>query len=274
MSRMETADHVKLDGTHGSLAVRVLSRTDPTHLAVISHGYGEHGGRYAHVAAALLANGATVITPDHHGHGLSDGERVHVADAAEYVADLHTVVGWARDRHPGVPVVLIGHSMGGLIATRYAQTHPEDLAVLVLSGPVVGLDPGFLALIGMDPMPEVPIDPAVLSRDPAVGAAYAADPLVWHGPFKRPTLVALAGGVEAIAAGPGFGGLPTLWLHGETDALVPLAVVRPTMERLRGEVFEEHVYPGAAHEIFNETNRDEVIGDMIAFINSRLPAAR
>jgi len=123
----------------------------------------------------------------------------------------------------------------------------------------------------MDPLPEIPIDPAVLSRDPAVGAAYAADPLVWHGPFKKPTLRAFAAAVDAISAGPGFGDLPTLWLHGEGDALVPLAVVRPVMDRLRGDVFEEKVYPGAAHEIFNETNKDEVLADMTAFIRANLP---
>jgi len=260
-----------LAGTHGSLAVRETVNPSATHLVVVAHGYGEHGGRYPHVIEELVANGATVVTPDHHGHGESDGERVHVADIDEYVTDLHRVFGWARERHPGLPVVLVGHSMGGMIATRYAQTHRADLSVLVLSGPLVGLDAGIYALMEMDPLPEIPIDPAVLSRDPAVGAAYAADPLVWHGPFKKPTLRAFAAAVDAISAGPGFGDLPTLWLHGEGDALVPLAVVRPVMDRLRGDVFEEKVYPGAAHEIFNETNKDEVLADMTAFIRANLP---
>jgi alpha-beta hydrolase superfamily lysophospholipase len=267
---MDATDHT-LEGRHGSLSVRVTPNPDATHLAVIAHGYGEHGGRYAHVIDALVENGATVVTPDHHGHGRSDGERVHVADVDEYVADLHTVVGWARDRHPGLPVVLVGHSMGGMIATRYAQAHRDELAVLVLSGPLVGLDQGIYALMAMDPIPEIPIDPAVLSRDATVGAAYAADPLVWHGPFKKPTLQAFAAAAEAIAAGNGFGSLPTLWMHGEADALVPLAVVRPIMAKLGGDVFEEKVYPGAAHEIFNETNKDEVLADTVAFIRAHLP---
>jgi alpha-beta hydrolase superfamily lysophospholipase len=267
---MNATDHT-LRGTHGSLSVRVTDNPAATHLAVVVHGYGEHGGRYAHVIDALVANGATVVTPDHHGHGRSEGERVHVVDVAEYVADLHTVVAWARERSPGLPVALVGHSMGGMIATRYAQIHRDDLAVLVLSGPLVGLDPGIYALMTMDPIPEVPIDPAVLSRDPAVGTAYAADPLVWHGPFKKPTLQAFAAAAEAIAAGAGFGALPTLWMHGEADALVPLAVVRPIMAKLGGDQFAEKVYPGAAHEIFNETNQDEVLADTVAFIRTHLP---
>jgi alpha-beta hydrolase superfamily lysophospholipase len=266
------ATHIDtLPGTRGVLAVRVTPNPAATHLAVISHGYGEHGGRYEHVIDALVAGGATVVTPDHHGHGRSDGDRVLVEDIDEYVNDLHTVVTSARERHPGLPVALVGHSMGGMIATRYAQEHRDQLAVLVLSGPLVGLDAGIRALAEMDPVPEIPIDPAVLSRDPAVGAAYAADPLVWHGPFKRTTLRAFLGAAEKIAAGEGFGSLPTLWLHGESDALVPLAVTRPIMEKLRGDVFEEKVYPGAAHEIFNETNKDEVLAEVVAFIRAHLP---
>jgi alpha-beta hydrolase superfamily lysophospholipase len=261
------ATHIEtLPGMRGALAVRVTPNPTATYLAVVSHGYGEHGGRYGHVIDALVAGGATVVTPDHHGHGRSDGERVLVEDVDEYVEDLHTVVTWARERYPGLPVALVGHSMGGMIATRYAQRHRDQLAVLVLSGPLVGLDAGMRALADMDPVPEIPLAPAVLSRDPAVGAAYAADPLVWHGPFKRPTLHAFVGAAEKIAAGEGFGSLPTLWMHGESDALAPLAVTRPIMEKLRGDAFEETVYPGAAHEIFNETNKDEVLADAVAFI--------
>ena len=92
--------------------------------------------------------------------------------------------------------------MGGLIAARYAQAHPDELAALVLSGPVIGRNPEIEALLEMDPMPEVPIDPAVLSRDPAVGEAYLADPLVYNGPFKAQTLRALFAAVEALATRP------------------------------------------------------------------------
>ena len=106
----------------------------------------------------------------------------------------------ARADHPGLPVVLVGHSMGGLIAARFAQRYLDELAALVLSGPVVGGNPAFEMLLEMDPIPEIPIDPAILSRDPAVGAAYAADPLVYHGPFHKATLRALAN--SALTSSP------------------------------------------------------------------------
>lgn len=120
----------------------------------------------------------------------------------------------------------------------------------------------------MDPIPEVPIDPDVLSRDPAVGRAYADDPLVHHGPFRRETLLGLGAAVEAVAAGGTFGPLPTLWIHGAEDQLVPLDATRPAIEAVRGERFAEIIYPGARHEVLNETNRDEVLDDVVAFLRS------
>jgi alpha-beta hydrolase superfamily lysophospholipase len=125
-------------------------------------------------------------------------------------------------------------------------------------------------LLTLDPIPEVPIDPGVLSRDPAVGQAYADDPLVYHGPFKRPMLQAMVTAGHAIAEGPGLGSLPTLWIHGEEDQLVPLAATREAIERIRGDRMEEKVYAGARHEVFNETNQDEVVDDVVAFIHRTL----
>jgi alpha-beta hydrolase superfamily lysophospholipase len=120
----------------------------------------------------------------------------------------------------------------------------------------------------MDPIPDVPIDPAMLSRDPSVGAAYAADELVYHGPFRRDTLRAIGASVAAIAAGPGLGALPTLWVHGELDQLAPLEVTRGAVQRLRASDLTEHVYPGAQHEVFNEINGEQVIDDVVAFLHT------
>ncbi|MCW3014314.1 MAG: alpha/beta hydrolase fold protein [Solirubrobacterales bacterium] len=260
------ADDLTFDGARERIAVHRWTALQPRYVVLLAHGYGEHAGRYEHVAQALVADGATVFAPDHAGHGASGGERALVTSIDDLVADLHTVAGIARDAVPDVPVVLIGHSMGGIIATRYAQLHGEGLAALVLSGPVIGGNPDLIGLLDLDPIPDIPIDPAVLSRDPAVGAAYAADGLVYHGPFRRETLLGFMAAITAIAEGPSLGELPTLWIHGEEDALAPLAATREAVERIRGPRLEEKVYPEARHEIFNETNQDEVIGDVLAFV--------
>jgi alpha-beta hydrolase superfamily lysophospholipase len=122
-------------------------------------------------------------------------------------------------------------------------------------------------------MPDVPIDPALLSRDPEVGRIYAEDPLVYHGPLARESLQAIFAAVDAIRTGPGFGALPVLWLHGEEDQLAPLSATREAVERLRGEDLVERVYPGAEHEILNEINRDEVIDQITGFLSERLSRA-
>jgi alpha-beta hydrolase superfamily lysophospholipase len=247
------------------------SAAEPRSIVLIAHGYGEHAGRYAHVAQRLVDDlGAAVYAPDHRGHGRTDGATGLVEDGEAITADLHDVATQSQVEHPGLPVALIGHSMGGLIATRYAQRFGDELAALVLSGPVVGDNPAFEQLLAMDPIPDVPIDPAILSRDPAVGEAYAADELVYHGPFQRVTLEQLFAAIGRVAEGDGFGDLPTLWIHGAEDQLVPVEITRPAIERLRGSNFQERVYEGARHEVFNETNRDEVLGDVVEFLRPAL----
>lgn len=263
------------DGVSGRRAAWCWTdpQVDPTHIVLLVHGYGEHMGRYRHVAKALVANGGAVFGVDHVGHGKSEGERVLVMDVEEVVTDVHQLDEIARAEHPNLDVVLIGHSMGGLIGARYLQRYGETLATAVLSGPVIGDSTVAHALLTLDEMPDEPLDVAVLSRDDAVGRAYAEDPLVWHGPFKRPTVEAMARGAEAVQSGPALGRLPLLWIHGVDDALVPLENSRSGVEHLRGDVFEQRHYQGARHEVFNETNSAEVLADVIDFLNRTLASA-
>jgi alpha-beta hydrolase superfamily lysophospholipase len=166
-----------------------------------------------------------------------------------------------------VPVVLIGHSMGGLIAARHAQRYGDGLIALVLSGPVIGSWRLLDRLIPLDPLPDIPIDPTTLSRDPSVGEAYAADPLVWHGPFKRPTLEAFVRTLDTISKSGDVGALPLLWLHGDDDRIVPMSGSRAGVEELRGADWTERVYTGAQHEVFNETDKDAVLADVTRFVD-------
>lgn len=260
-----------IEGCRGRIALHIWRHAGPRYLALIAHGYGEHAGRYQHVAERLGEHGAAVYAPDHLGHGRSDGERVAIDRFDDLVEDLHVVAQRARTDHPGIPLVLIGHSMGGLVASRYAQRHGSELAALVLSAPALGGDPGLEQLLELDPIPEVPIGSSVLSRDPQVCSAYDADPLVWHGPFKRVTIEALIATMRELAAGPSLATLPTLWIHGEADELVPLDRTRPAIEQIRGERLESILYPGGRHELFNETNYAEVLEELVSFLDSVLP---
>lgn len=263
-----TSSTLEIAGRAGRLHVHHWPCENPRYVLLLAHGYGEHAGRYEHVAQALVAHGADVYAPDHHGHGLSEGDRALLTDFdAVQVADLDAVADLAEAANPGLPLVLLGHSMGGLIATRYAQLHRERLRGLILSGPALGAENPMFGLLELDPIPDVPLDPAVLSRDPAVGEAYAADTLVYHGPFQRPTLEAFLASAKAIEAGPGFGDLPLLHVHGTEDQLVPYPLARAVVERLQGPDSEHHAYEGAMHEVLNETNKDEVIAAVTAFVD-------
>src|SRR3954449_1240938 len=106
------ADRITIKGSGGDLSVAIWDRSDAERVVVLAHGYGEHIGRYEHVAAALVDRGAAVYGPDHLGHGESAGEQALVTDFERIVDDLHGVVELARERPPGRPVVMVGHSMG------------------------------------------------------------------------------------------------------------------------------------------------------------------
>lgn len=257
------------DGSEGRITVRRwVGEQPPRHIVLLAHGYGEHSGRYEQVAATLVEHGAAVLAPDHIGHGHSDGERVLVTDFEHVVDDLHTVAGHAATAYPDLPTVLIGHSLGGLIAARYAQRYRDELAGLVLSAPVLGTWSSVTGLLALPEIPEPEIDPALLSRDPAVGVAAGADDLVHKGPFRQQTIRAIAGALQVVNTGPALDGLPTLWLHGQNDELVPLAETKAGIELLAPHPLTTRIYRDARHEVFNETNRAEVLRDTTDFIAS------
>ena len=258
--------------THGHAGLLIGSQWDPpgdpTWIAVIAHGYGEHIGRYQWVADRLTSDGAVVYAHDHIGHGRSQGEPALIEDFEPVVDDLQKLVQRAHDEHPGLPLVLIGHSMGGMIAARHAQRYPDALTAVVLSGPVLGRwAPTEMA--DLEEIPPTPIDTTTLSRDPAVGAAYEQDELVWHGEFRRQTLKALARTIRTIDEG-GRLTVPALWLHGQDDTLVPIENSRAGWATIAPEGAPQRSYPGARHEIFNEINREEVIDDVLAFVHEHL----
>jgi alpha-beta hydrolase superfamily lysophospholipase len=141
-----------------------------------------------------------------------------------------------------------------LVAARYAQRNDQTLTAVILSSPLIGRSDAISAMLSVEELPNVPLDASALSRDAVVGEAYAADPLVWHGSFKRTTLEAMQRAVEAVAAGPSLGELPLLWIHGADDRLVPMERSRTAIEYLRGNRVVERVYPGGRHADVRDTH--------------------
>ena len=243
---------------------------DLKRIVVLVHGYAEHGGRYAHVAEALADDGAVVFAPDHIGHGRSEGTRALIADFEHVVDDLHTLVGQIRGLHPDLPVVMAGHSMGGLLTGRYAERYPEDLAGVAFLGAVLG-DWRWAREVLENGIPDEPSDPSGMSRDPRTVEEYATDPLVYHGTYHRELLEAEVTALDRFNAEFAKITMPVLFLHGEDDPFVPYETSLAAAKQMPTLDLTVRVYPGARHELVNELNREEVIAALASFIDRVSP---
>jgi alpha-beta hydrolase superfamily lysophospholipase len=279
---------------------------DPSAIVVVAHGMSEHGGRYERLANELVARGWAVYAPDHRGHGatadVTGVGRAGPAGVAGTVDDLFDLIGLAHQESGDLPVVLLGHSMGAMLAQAFAVHHGGELAGLALSGSG-GYADGLADLAAMmqgmaegpmadEPVPMLPMFNAAfepgrtdfdwLSRDEAEVDAYLADPMcgaempmTFGFTAQLMGLVVDAMSLEGIAALPTD--LPVLLLTGEQDPASEMAVNVRALERHLQEAgleVEAHYYPGARHEVFNETNRDEVTADLVTWIDGVLAASR
>jgi lysophospholipase len=247
---------------------------------VLVHGAGEHSGRYGHVVARLVNDGYAVHALDHRGHGRSDGHRAFIADMDDVVADVDAVVDRAVADQAGVRVFMLGHSMGGLVALRYALVHQERLAGLILSATLAAIEgvPRPLELVGRalsvvaPRAPLIAIDASLVSRDPAVVAAYRSDPLVHHGKLPARTAAQLADAVAGFPETVGAITVPTLILYGTADGLCPPRGSVMLAERIGSDDKRVKAYDGLFHEILNEPERQQVLDDMADWLDARFPA--
>ena len=238
----------------------------PRDQVVIAHGYAEHSGRYEHVARFLNRDGFAVHALDHHGHGRSEGDRAVIERFAHATADIAALVDQVRAESGQATVKLIGHSMGGSLALSYALNHQLRLSGLVLSGPAIGgrfplFQRWFVAaLSALAPRAgTIALDGNAVSRDPAVVAAYEADPLVTRGKIPARTLHEM---VKAIATYPRRVAalrVPCLLMHGGADSLVRASDTIPLFEAIGSPDKTIRVWPGRYHEIFNEPEQEEVL---------------
>jgi alpha-beta hydrolase superfamily lysophospholipase len=255
---------------------------EPRASLVIAHGFGEHSARYAHVGEKLAGGGYAVYALDHRGHGRSQGKRAMLEQWDRVLEDVGTLIGTARERHPEAPVFLLGHSLGGAVALSFALRHQDQLAGLALSGAVSAMEVASPALrVASKVLSRVApglgvykVDSALVSRDAEVVRAYDADPLVHHGKMPARTAGELTAAVDAFeAALPGLR-IPLLLMHGGDDAIVPPSGTEMVAERAGSDDKTLKLYPGLYHEILNEPEQDEVIRDLLDWLNAhvRTPA--
>jgi alpha-beta hydrolase superfamily lysophospholipase len=244
---------------------------------VVVHGLGEHGGRYQHLAEWFTPLGATVYAVDHRGHGRSGGQRGHAPSLAALLDDIDAVVRRAREESGG-PVVLIGHSFGGLLAIAYALEHPDHIEKAVFSAPAliarVKVPAWKRTLAGVLPKlaPKASfaneIDANVLSHDPATAPAYRSDPLVHNRITAGLYSDTIARGEEFIVRAPELR-VPFLLLHGRDDQIVDPIGSQRFFARTTVPERAFCLYPGMYHEIFNEVEQEKVFQDIESWLTQR-----
>jgi alpha-beta hydrolase superfamily lysophospholipase len=173
----------------------------------------------------------------------------------------------ARKENPGLPHVLVGHSMGGLLSGLLAERMPERFAGVAYCGAVIGDWDWAREVLQQPELPYTPFDPLAISRDPAVGAAYASDPLVYLGQYKRKLLEAELRGLDDFQRDIAKLTMPVLMLHGTQDPFVRYERSLQAVREMPTEDVTVHLYDGGRHEVLNDTNRDEVIGHLSDWVD-------
>lgn len=265
------------DGTN--LFVRSFrSDEDCERTLVILHGTSEHGGRYDHVARVAVKHGWHVLTVDLRGHGQSGGIPVHATRFENYLTDLDSI--WQHFALTAEQTVLLGHSFGGLVSIRFAETRPQKLSGLVLSSPLlavrVKIDAFTLALGKLMSIVRPTtrftskVPPGDTCHDPEVLRRREADPLIhrsvtaaWFFQMKRALAEAWRDAQQLT--------IPILALQAEEDRIVDPSVVAPWLETTASRRPDFQLIPGAYHEIFNEPEWRDTLDAALSWMNEQIP---
>jgi len=245
---------------------------------LIVHGFGEHSGRYGELMSHLVNNNYSVTAYDHRGHGLSDGIPGHVESFSEYDEDLARMVNSIKSRTDVKSLFVIGHSMGGLIALRHAARKGTEISGTVVSAPLIDVAvpvPAhklMIARVGARMAPRMRLDneinPSYLSRDPEVGRAYAADPLVNRKVSAKWFAEAQQAMHEAEEWAPQIK-IPVLVMHGTEDRLASVEATRRIFEQIGSDDKELEILSGYYHELFNEPERHEIFKRVTKWLGKR-----
>jgi alpha-beta hydrolase superfamily lysophospholipase len=269
----------KLNGSGGlQIFVRSWRPAGPARgVVAIVPGFNGHSGYYGWTAEQLVQSGLAVYAVDLRGRGRSDGERFYVRSFSEYVDDAELLVSTAKAREPGLPVFLLGHSAGGVISCLYALDYQRELAGFICESFAFQLPAPDFALAVFKGLSHVAPHAHVLhlknedfSRDPAAVHEMNADPLIAHETQPTQTLAELVRSDERLKQEFSTITLPLLILHGTADKAAKPDGSQMFHDQAGSQDKTLKLYPGAFHDLLNDSDKLAVIADIKAWINERI----
>lgn len=250
----------------------------PKAVVLVVHGFGEHSGRYGYLVPPLTAAGCAVYSLDHRGHGRSPGKRGHIDSFDDYLADVRALAAFAQAASPGLPVVVFGHSLGGLIALLYALRYPSGLAGVIASAPLLtkpNVSPMLLTVaqllsrVAPSFALDTGLDATTISRDPAEVERYTSDPQV-HSKSTARAGSEIMKAIDWAQAHAGELSVPLLLYHGDADNLVPIEGSRRFFAAVQEQDKQFVERPGGYHESHNDLGRDELFAMIVAWLNAHI----
>ncbi|KAJ0036512.1 hypothetical protein NQD34_005189 [Periophthalmus magnuspinnatus] len=275
---------VNADGLH--LFCRYWEPSGPPRaLVFITHGAGEHIGPYDEVAQRLKELQLLVFGHDHVGHGQSEGERMNIRDFQIYIRDVLQHVDLMKSRHPGIPIFIVGHSMGGAISILTACERPSEFKGVVLIAPMVQMNPDsatpfkvFVAKVLNHMMPSLTlgtIESKWVSRDKKQVEAYDSDELVHHGGLRVSFAIQLMGAVSRIERELPNIHWPFYLLHGDADRLCDIRGSHMMYDNAPSTDKKLKVYEAAYHALHHDLPEvaENVLKEVSTWISERLPVS-
>jgi len=249
----------------------------PRAVVVISHGFNAHSGQYEWAAQQFVSKGLAVYALDHRGRGRSEGERFFVKKFADWTTDLATFIEMVKAREPGLPVFLLGHSAGGVIACGYALEHQDEIEGLVcedfayqVAAPEIALE----ILKGVSHVAPhahvVKLKNEDFSRDPAVVAEMNADPLIANESQPSETIAEMVRADQLLKKSFGQFTLPLLILHGTADKVAKPSGSKEFYEKAGSDDKELKLYEGHFHNLLADVGKQQVMADIQAWIDAHI----
>ncbi len=252
----------------------------PRAVVVIVHGFNSHSGYYQWVGEQLAANGRAVHALDRRGRGQTDGDRFHVDKVEDYVEDVATLVRMAKSNHPGLPVFLLGHSAGGVVACVYTLDHQAEISGLICESFAYEVPAPELALAVLKGLSHIvpnahvlKLDNADFSRDPKVVEAMNNDPLIANEAQPTETVAALVRADERLKREFSRITLPVLILHGTLDKAAKPSGSQHFYEMAGSSDKTLKLYEGHYHDLLNDIDKEVVMADIEQWIAARIPVS-